>query len=247
TKTDDEYTYRPVNTISRAHHELRYAGKAPRGKGGLVAASVTAVQHLRHNTNLIASAGSKSEAIKCWDVRMSAPTRASEPPMPVAASFLATSSGRSRGTSSLALDPDGTRLYSACNDNRVYVHNALSLGSPIAQLEAPEFECSSFNITTSASPCGRHLAAGSSSGSVVVWELDTYGQNSSRRRAVLQGHIKEAGCVAWYPGAEKTQLATCGDDGTMRVWDINAELADAARVDPMRKCRWGFTSVHREV
>ncbi|KAJ2508184.1 hypothetical protein IWW47_000743 [Coemansia sp. RSA 2052] len=247
TKAGDEYAYRPVNTVNRAHYGLRHAGKAPRGKGSVVAGSVTAIQHLRHNTSLVASAGSTSEAIKYWDVRMSAPTRAAELPTPAATSFLPPSSGRSRGTSSLTLDPDGTRLYSACNDNRVYVHNALSLGQPIAQLEAPEFECSSFNIATSASPCGRHLAAGSSNGSVVVWELDMYGQNSSKRRAVLQGHIKEAGCVAWYPGAERTQLATCGDDGTMRVWDINTELADVARADPMRQCRWGFTSIHRAV
>ncbi|KAJ2819890.1 hypothetical protein GGI24_004649, partial [Coemansia furcata] len=172
---------------------------------------------------------------KYWDVRMTASTRATELPMPAAASLLPTSTGRSRGTSSLTLDPDGTRLYSACNDNRVYVHNALLPGVPIAQLDAPEFECSSFNIATSVSPCGHHLAAGSANGSVVVWELDMYGQNSSKRRAVLQGHIKEAGCVAWYPGVEKTQLATCGDDGTMRVWDINAELADTSRADPMKR------------
>ncbi|KAJ2066625.1 hypothetical protein GGI08_001777 [Coemansia sp. S2] len=244
-KVGDEYSYRPVNTISRAHYGLRHVGKAPRGKGSLIAGSVTAIKHLRHNANLVASVGSTSETVKYWDTRMSAPTRATELPTPAATSLLASSAGRSRGTSSLTLDPDGTRLYSACNDNRVYVHNALLPDTPIAQLDAPEFECSSFNITTSVSPCGRHLAAGSANGSVVVWELDMYGQNSSKRRAVLQGHIKEAGCVAWYLGAEKTQLATCGDDGTMRVWDINAELADAAKADPMKRCRWGFTSVHQ--
>ncbi|KAJ1819232.1 hypothetical protein LPJ60_003891 [Coemansia sp. RSA 2675] len=245
TKVGDEYSYRPVNTISRAHYGLRNAGKMSRGKGSLVAGSVTAIKSLRHNTSLIASVGSTSEIVRYWDVRMSAPTRATELPTPAAASLLPASGGRSRGTSSLTLDPDGTRLYSACSNNRVYVHNALLPEAPIAQLDAPEFECRSFNITTSMSPCGRHLAAGSTNGSVVVWELDMYGQNSSRQRAVLQGHVKEAGCVAWYPGAERTQLATCGDDGTMRVWDINAELAGAAKADPMKRCSWGFTSIHR--
>ncbi|KAJ2493278.1 hypothetical protein IWW37_000741 [Coemansia sp. RSA 2050] len=245
TKVGDEYSYRPVNAISRAHYGLRHAGTMSRGKGSLVAGSVTAIKSLRHNANLVASVGSTSEIVRYWDVRMSAPTRATELPTPAAASLLPVSGGRSRGTSSLTLDPDGTRLYSACNNNRVYVHNALLPGAPIAQLDAPEFECSSFNITTSMSPCGRHLAAGSTNGSVVVWELDMYGQGSSGQRAVLQGHVKEAGCVAWYPGAERTQLATCGDDGTMRVWDINAELADVAKADPMKRCSWGFTSIHR--
>ncbi|KAJ2175101.1 hypothetical protein GGF45_003947 [Coemansia sp. RSA 551] len=156
--------------------------------------------------------------------------------------LLSTSSaGRSRGTASLSLDPDGTRLYSACNDNSVYVHNALMPGQPIARLTAPEFECQSFNVGTSMSTCGRHLAAGSSSGNVVVWELDRMGTNSSGRRAVLQAHTKEAGCVAWYPGKDKTQLATCGDDGVLRLWEENAKLAESAKTDPTKQCSWGVS------
>ncbi|KAJ1997421.1 hypothetical protein GGI04_005412 [Coemansia thaxteri] len=246
-KTGDEYVCRPVNTISRAHFELSHPGKAPRGKGGVVAGSVTSIKHLCQDANLLASVGSTSEIVKYWDVRMCVSARATALPTPVAASLLPASAGRSRGTSSLSLDPDGTRLYAACNDNRVYVHNALALGSPSAQLEAPEFECSSFNIATSMSPCGHYLAAGSASGNVVVWELDAYGRSSSGRRAVLQGHLKEAGCVAWYPGKERTQLATCGDDGTMRLWDIDAEQAVSARLDPMKKFRWGFADIHQEL
>ncbi|KAJ2351564.1 hypothetical protein GGF43_003997 [Coemansia sp. RSA 2618] len=244
---DGEVLYRPVNAINRAHHSLPSSKKPLRGKRNTVGASVTAIRHLRHNADLVASVGSTSEIVKFWDVRMKAPVRPSSLPNPVTSTLPLSScaSKRSRGTSSLSLDPDGTRLYSACNDNSVYVHNALAPAQPIDRLTAPEFECQSFNVGTSMSPCGRHLAAGSSSGSVVVWELDRFGANTSGRRAVLQAHTKEAGCVAWYPGRDKMQLATCGDDGVLRVWEENAMLAESAQADPMRRCTWGFSRVSR--
>ncbi|KAJ2527048.1 hypothetical protein GGH20_003240, partial [Coemansia sp. RSA 1937] len=218
--------------------------KPMRGKKGMLGGSVTAICHLQHNTDLLASVGSTSEIVKFWDVRMKAHVRPFALPTPAMSTLLSTSSaGRSRGTASLSLDPDGTRLYSACNDNSVYVHNALMPGQPIARLTAPEFECQSFNIGTSMSTCGRHLAAGSSSGNVVVWELDRMGTNSSGRRAVLQAHTKEAGCVAWYPGKDKMQLATCGDDGILRLWEENAKLAESAKTDPTKQCSWGVSQL----
>ncbi|KAJ2161307.1 hypothetical protein GGF46_001568 [Coemansia sp. RSA 552] len=237
-------THRPVNAVGRAHHGVRSAGPRARGaKRRIVSGSVTAVCHMRHRPHLIASAGSTSEVIRFWDVRARAAPRASALPTPVASTHLPAAARRSRGIASLALDADGSRLYAACNDSRVHVHNALAPGSPVARLAAPEFECQRFSITAAASPCGRRVAAGSSNGDVVVWELDSFGQNSSARRAVLQGHAKEAGCVAWYPGRDRTQLATCGDDGTLRLWDENPSLAESARSDPARSCTWGFSSV----
>ncbi|KAJ2206969.1 hypothetical protein IW145_001784 [Coemansia sp. RSA 521] len=240
-RVDGEYVYRPVNVIGHAHN-LGSSKKPMRGKKGMLGGSVTAICHLQHNTDLLASVGSTSEIVKFWDVRMKAHVRPFALPTPAMSTLLSTSSaGRSRGTASLSLDPDGTRLYSACNDNSVYVHNALMPGQPIARLTAPEFECQSFNVGTSMSTCGRHLAAGSSSGNVVVWELDRMGTNSSGRRAVLQAHTKEAGCVAWYPGKDKTQLATCGDDGVLRLWEENAKLAESAKTDPTKQCSWGVS------
>ncbi|PIA14928.1 WD40 repeat-like protein [Coemansia reversa NRRL 1564] len=244
TRREDGYAHRPVNIISSAHYGVWNSKMSVRGKKHITGGSVTAIQHLRHNTHLIASAGSTSEVVKYWDVRMKAAPRASALPTPVASSLLLSSTRRSRGTSSLVLDPDGTRLYTACNDNRLYVHNALAPGLPIAQLSAPEFECQSFNIGSAASPCGRHIAAGSSNGSVVVWELDRFGYSSSGRRAVLQGHTKEAGCIAWYPGKDRTQLATCGDDGILRIWEEDQMLADSARTDPAKRFFWGTSQVH---
>ncbi|KAJ2847664.1 hypothetical protein IWW36_003741, partial [Coemansia brasiliensis] len=232
---DGEQVFRSVNTIERAHCGLLSSKRPIRNKRGITNGSVTSIRHLQHNPLLVASVGSTSEIVKFWDVRMRQQARKLLP-TPVAASSLAPSSKRSRGSASLSLDSDGTRLFSACNDNNVYVHNALLPGQPIAQLAAPEFECQSFNVGTATSPCSRYLAAGSSNGSVVVWELDSLSTNSSGRYAVLQGHNKEASCVAWYPGMDRMQLATCGDDGVLRIWDENLLLAEAAKTDPMRRC-----------
>ncbi|KAJ1954881.1 hypothetical protein EC988_002193 [Linderina pennispora] len=241
---DGLYTYRPVKTIERAHHGVVRAAKAHQPKTKRHTGSVTNVQSLAHNPNLVASVGSTNAMVRYWDMRSSYSTRSTLAlPVPVATSLLPASSRRPRGASSLTLDPDGTRLYSASNDNAVYVHNALAPGYPVAHLTAPEFICDSFNISTAVSPCGQYLAAGSTNGSVVVWELDRYGFNSSKRRVVLQGHTKEASCVAWYPLQDRTQLVTCGDDSVMRVWDIDAELAEQGRSDPMKRCQWGLASV----
>ncbi|KAJ2538830.1 hypothetical protein EV175_006414 [Coemansia sp. RSA 1933] len=239
--------YRPVNTIARAHHDLRSSRRPARGKhSACVAGSVTAIKHLRHNASMVASAGSASEVVKFWDMRMTAPARATALPTPIASSLLASTARRSRGIASLSLDPDGTRLYAACNDNTVHVHNALSLGQALSQLGAPEFQCNSFNISTSMSPCGSYLAAGSAGGAAVVWGVDRYGHNARRARAVLAGHGKEVGCVAWYPGRDRVQLATSGDDGTLRVWDLDASLAEQGRADPMKRFCWGLSTIHRE-
>ncbi|KAJ1931172.1 hypothetical protein FBU59_006807, partial [Linderina macrospora] len=244
TNVDDLYTYRPVNTISAAHHESVHAAKSHVSRTGGPVGSVTGVQSLTHNPNIVASVGSINAAVKYWDVRANYSARAT--PTPAAKSLLPKSSKSPRGASSLTLDPDGTRLYSASKDSSVYVHNTLAPGIPITQLAAPEFICDSFNINTSISPCGQYLAAGSANGSVVIWELDRYGFNSSKRRVVLQGHSKEAGCVAWYPFLDRTQLVTCGDDKMMRVWDIDAELAEMGRNDPVKRCQWGFATVVTE-
>ncbi|KAJ2609230.1 hypothetical protein EV177_004566 [Coemansia sp. RSA 1804] len=234
TNSPGELLYRPVNTISGAHHDVRGSKKPTRNKHSVITGSVTAIKHLCHDANVIASAGSTNEIIKYWDMRMTAPVRSAILSTPVASSLLGSATTRSRGIASLSIDPDGTRIYAACNDNSVYVHNALALGQPISRLEAPEFQCNSFNIGTSMSPCGNYLAAGSASGSVVIWELDQYGYNSRKTRAVLDGHGKEVGCVAWYPGKDRVQLATSGDDGTLRVWDLDSKLAEEGKADPMR-------------
>lgn len=245
--SSEEYSYRPVSVIAGAHHVLRQSKPtSSRHRGGktkIVEGSVTAIRHLQHNDKLLASVGSTSETVKIWDIRMSSHTT-TRLPNQLEQSQVSSLTSRARGTSSLSLDPDGTRLYSACADNSVYVHNALRLGSPIARLTAPEFSCNNFSITTSMHPQGQYLAAGSSSGLVVIWELDRFGNNSSKRRAVLSGHMKETGSVAWYPGQERTQLATCGDDGLLRIWDLDGEMSEQGRGDPMSRCRWGFTSIH---
>ncbi|KAJ2610630.1 hypothetical protein EV177_003877 [Coemansia sp. RSA 1804] len=245
TTSPGEPVYRPVNTISGAHHDVRGSKKPTRNKHSVIPGSVTAIKHLCHDANVIASAGSTNEIIKYWDMRMTAPIRSAVLPTPVASSLLGSATTRSRGIASLSIDPDGTRIYAACNDNSVYVHNALALGQPISRLGAPEFQCNSFNIGTSMSPCGNYLAAGSASGSVVIWELDRYGYNSRKARAVLDGHGKEVGCVAWYPGKDRVQLATSGDDGTLRVWDLDSKLAEEGKADPMRKYCWGFSRIQQ--
>ncbi|KAJ1851067.1 hypothetical protein H4R99_005375 [Coemansia sp. RSA 1722] len=233
---DDTYSYRPVSTIAQAHAQGRRQGR----RASMAAVSVTGLRHLRHDPHLVATVGAAAATVRLWDVRMTQSARSSAFAKAISESIAP--QGRARGVASLALDPDGTRLYAPCNDGHVYVHNAAHLGEPVCQLGAPEFECRGFGSGAASSSCGRYLASGSATGAVVVWELDRVGANSSGRRAVLQGHIRDAGCVAWNP--QRLQLASCADDGLLRLWDCDSVEAERGRSDVANRCRWGFATVH---
>ncbi|KAJ1859869.1 hypothetical protein LPJ73_001647 [Coemansia sp. RSA 2703] len=232
TRTEDIYSYRPVSNIALAHsrgHEPT-TRRMDRRKS-IAASSVTGLRHLHHNPHMLATSGAATAAVKLWDVRNTkqAPFESVTP------------QDGGRGIASLALDPDGTRIYAPCNDSRIHVHNSLRIGESIAQLQAPEFVCRGFSSGAAASSCGRYLAAGSATGAVVVWELDRFGTNSSNRRAVLEGHMRDAGCVAWNP--QRTQLASCADDGLMRLWDLDADEVERGKADVASRCRWGFAKI----
>ncbi|KAJ1891267.1 hypothetical protein LPJ66_007015, partial [Kickxella alabastrina] len=226
----------PVASILQAHAAGALLPLHRPQRSG-AAGSVTGLRFLRHRDHLLASASAASAAVRLWDMRMVRGAR------PHAARPLAESSAETaRGLASLALDPSGTRLFAPCNDGRVHVHDAQRIGSAtVAELRAPEFECRGFGAGAAASGCGRYVGAGSASGAVVVWELDGVGGNSSRRRAVLRGHQRDAGCVAWHP--QITQLASCADDGVVRMWDLDGQAAEDGRASVAGRSRWGFAEV----
>ncbi|CAK0792917.1 unnamed protein product, partial [Prorocentrum cordatum] len=47
------------------------------------------------------------------------------------------------------------------------------------------------------------------------------------RVASLTGHEERVWCVAWRPGADPPQLASCGSDRTVRLWGAKAAACDA--------------------
>lgn len=84
-------------------------------------------------------------------------------------------------------------------------------------------QTNSFYIGLAMSPCGRWLSSGSTGrGSVFLYDVhNAWRPFAAEEKGVeLQGQQGDVGGVAWCSDG----LATCADDGTVRVWrpDIEA-------------------------
>ena len=82
----------------------------------------------------------------------------------------------------------------------------------------PSMVTNSFYVRIGVSPCGRWLASGSTGGSAFLFDIS---QSQSRSQLTprwqgiqLPGQRGEVGALDW--GCDT--LATCADDGTVRVW-----------------------------
>ncbi|KAJ1342782.1 hypothetical protein BSLG_002686 [Batrachochytrium salamandrivorans] len=126
--------------------------------------------------------------------------------------------------SSLSLNNAGTKLYASCLDNSIHEFNTHALGAPVRQLSYPSYQCNSFYIRTSISPDDSTLMSGSMDGGVYLWDI----QNPTPRPPlILKGHTSETSGVAWCNAdiGQASDIATCSDDMTVRVWRAGLALA----------------------
>ncbi|KAJ1918150.1 hypothetical protein H4219_002791 [Mycoemilia scoparia] len=252
--------HRPVDVIINAHgpstarsrQNRKYRSARSLGKPLSQTTSITGTQMLTHNPHLLASTCSYDGEVRLWDIRRYGSHLGNAFPTPVATSKVLDKANRnsqmqrSRGITSLHLDPTGTRLYTTCSDNSIRIYNAISLGEPLGEYTAPQLECKGFFVRSAVSPDGRYLAAGSSSSVVNIWELDSFGLPLRKDRSdiVLEGHMREVSCVSWKPQVSATdpQLLTCSDDGTVRIWRSRPDIVQEAKLDPRLRNEWGFAS-----
>lgn len=124
---------------------------------------------------------------------------------------------RPHGISSMALAPDGRKLYALSTDSRcvrtsptgtrrktepfppnsIYAFDPTNLthSAPLTTFHTPLARYSSFYIRCAVSPCSRFLASGSSDGSVFVW--DTEGRGGPEEVVRLVGHEAEVSGLDW--------------------------------------------------
>lgn len=128
--------------------------------------------------------------------------------------------GASRGISSLVLSPDSSALYALSQSNQILALDAfdISKSTPVKTYRATpasqrtrqqgsptaDFRVGSFyvRLALSSREQGRYLTAGSSDGSLWMWDTQT-GED-----LCLKGHSKEVGGLdcAW------DAIASCSDD-----------------------------------
>ncbi|KAI0751438.1 WD40-repeat-containing domain protein [Daedaleopsis nitida] len=173
-----------------------------------------------------------------------------------------TSSGtrRARGITTLAAGsgPTAGLVYALGTDSRVHTYSAPWLeplsGYPAAELGAHDPHAhahanmltNSFYVRLAASPCGRWLAGGNAlDGRAYLFDIAS-AASAAKARDVgrfgwgapveLQGQTGEVGAMDWADG----MLATCADDGTVRVWRPDVDVAKRCADDP-EEMKWEWS------
>lgn len=133
---------RPVNTINFAHRSwnYRWGGVSPTDTpahgetaGRLGDVSVTAIQFLPvGQEHLLLTASEADASVRLWDIRcLQGKNKNSQTPLAISTQPESHSQWRKFGITSLNLNGDGSRLYTLCKDNTIYVYSVahLMLGS----------------------------------------------------------------------------------------------------------------------
>uniref|UniRef100_A0A671Q3U7 Denticleless protein homolog n=1 Tax=Sinocyclocheilus anshuiensis TaxID=1608454 RepID=A0A671Q3U7_9TELE len=122
---------------------------------------------------------------------------------------------RKLGYSGLSLDSTGSRLFSNCTDDNIYMFDISGLKTtPVAVFSG--HSNSSFYVKSSVSPDDQFLASGSSDHHAYIWKIP----DPKQAPMMLQGHSQEVTSVAWCP-SDFTKIASCSDDNTVRIWRLN--------------------------
>ena len=222
---------------------------AERGLSG--AKSVTGLAFALDDTILVSSGA--DGRIKYWDVRKISfltPVGVPDPrpvvslnvkPPPPAAGPVAAAapvptlgvSSRPHGITCISLNRFGNRLAAYSLDNHIYEFDFYA-PDDVGSLRCFDAPVTSFYAKIAYSPDGSHLVAGSSAMHVSVYDMrspeSAYvpggpGAGPLRR---LEGHSQSVFAVDWSGGMEQ-EIASCSDDGTTRLWTIQANRPQLKR------------------
>lgn len=120
---------------------------------------------------------------------------------------------------------------------QMYVFQVYSLNGPELKLSEEMEKKSAFKCGTfgTASMTDRKLATGNFDGMLEVWDMDSLGKPiySTQAHASIVNAID--GCGGAAKGYGPPELATCGRDGCVRVWDTRQESAPVAAFQPANK------------
>lgn len=166
-------------------------------------------------------------------------------------------SRRPRGISSLSFGtgPTASYIFALGNDSLVHTYETTTLEPLSGRTADPEddpwsyghsnMRTSTFYVRSAVSPCGRWLASGGAEkGSVFLFDISgstvsrwsSHPGDVARRRGVqLRGQSGEVGVVDWADGV----LASCADDGTVRIWRPDLDIFRQCQEDP-EEMKWNW-------
>ena len=184
--------------------------------------SVTSAVWLAGTGGILAAGSAGDSAIKLFDCRML--TRPADMRLPCERSHACTQ--RRRAVTALATDEHGIRLGAAYSDSTLCVFSGTrpDAGS-LAAFRG--HDASTFYTKVAMSPDGSHIASASADHQVYVWSCHPDATSHAAATgavlpcAVLAGHGGDVTGVDWcHSDSQWGQLASCADDGTLRVWNL---------------------------
>lgn len=142
---------------------------------------------LSSNEDQVISSGSVDGKIKLWDVR------AGRIAKPIESTVFENEQGRKYGITDIKIDHSGTRLFSSCLDNSIYMHDLSDLTKPARRYLDPEYKVGSYDTKISLSPDDQFLLSGSHDKDVFAWEVD----GPFDKAHLYHGHSKKVTGVSW--------------------------------------------------
>ncbi|KAI0080718.1 WD40 repeat-like protein [Panus rudis PR-1116 ss-1] len=250
----------PVMEMPDAHEDIVKTPK-PRTRKGKVAPaapqrSITSVLYPDDDPYGIISSGSLDGVLRHWDLRLfkRKAIRSRKHPTHISSLDPTTYQGarRARGITSLCQGTGSTAglLFALGNDSLIHTYDTKSLTPLSGQLPFgqdpyaythPNMRTNSFYVRVALSPCGRWLASGGAdNGSVYLFDVSNAGRvefaSSQGPGVQLKGQVGEVGAVDWADGT----VASCADDGTVRVWRPDIDTYRRCQEDP-KEMEWEWS------
>ncbi|TFY78636.1 hypothetical protein EWM64_g5376 [Hericium alpestre] len=232
---DQSIGLQPIVTIVGAHGEDAPAkGRGRRPKPNTAGRSVTSLLYPEGDPYGLISSGTFHGILRYWDLRQPTGNRKGKAKQPKAITQPAHRSefdptmlngSRPRGITSLVAGsgPTAGLIFGLGIDSRIHTYASSSL-SPIANggtgtFSHPQMQVNNFYVRLALSPDGCHLASGSAGprGAAFLYDVSDAGRTFSSadtRGVELRSQHGEVGALDWADGT----LATCADDGTVRIW-----------------------------
>jgi WD40 repeat protein len=176
-------------------------------------AGVTSLAYLADGRVLV-SGGAADGAIKLWEMRAGAAGRGPAVPLLVVPPL---PGRRLAGISAVDTAPGGRRLLALRKDGVLGLYDGLRPDGT-AREATPAARCS-FYVKAAFSHCGRFAARGSSDGDVAVCAAAGTDGGGGSSSWALQAHSREVSGVAAAAHVGDCGLVTCGDDGTVCLWE----------------------------